>query len=89
MLETIGLGGDGDEVDAIERVERHFGIVFDYDDCEGFVTVGDVWRALVKELRVDEAEVFPRWPELVEALGEETLDRRDYGAAGFETRLLV
>jgi hypothetical protein len=90
MLKTIGLGGDGDEVDAIERVEAAFGIVFDHADCERFVTVGDVWRALLKELRVDEAsaEAEAAWPTMVWELGDETLAEHQFLEVGLETRLI-
>ena len=90
MLKSIGLGGDGDEVDAIERVETEFRILFDHADCERFVTVGDVWRALLKELRVDEAsgEADAAWPVMVRMLGDETLDERQCAEVGRETRLI-
>ncbi len=89
MLETLGLGGDGDEVDSIERVEKRFGIAFDHEDCERFDTVGDVWRALVKELRLSEAEAAPLWSDFVAELGEETLRKAEFSKVGLETRLLV
>jgi hypothetical protein len=85
---SIGLGGDGDEVDAIERVEARFGILFDHADCERFVTVGDVWRALVKELRVEETDAAASWPDFVQALGEETLAPDDFDEIGFESTLM-
>lgn len=90
MLESIGLGGDGDEVAAIERVEAEFGILFDHADCESFVTVGDVWRALLQGLRVDEssAEAAAAWPVMVRALGDETLEERQSVKIGRETRLI-
>ena len=72
MLESIGLGGDGDEVDAVERVEAVFGIAFDHEDCQRFVTVGNVWDALRKELRVTEEEAAPLWPRFTEELSWET-----------------
>ena len=90
MLKTIGLGGDGDEVDAIERVEAAFGIVFDHADCERFVTVGDVWRALLTELGVDEAsaEAEAAWPTTVWELGDETLGEHQFLEISLETRLI-
>lgn len=89
MLESIGLGGDGDEVDAIRRVEARFGILFDYEDCERFVTVGQVWRALLKELGRSDAQAVHLWPELVRELGEETLREAEVDQIGLETRLIV
>ena len=88
-LKSIGLGGDGDEVDAIERVEKRFDIAFDHEDCERFDTVGDVWRALVKELRLSEAEAAPLWNDFVAELGDETLRKAEFGKVGLETTLLA
>ena len=90
MLKSIGLGGDGDEVDAIERVEGAFGVLFDHPDCEAFATVGDVWRALLKELRVKEvsADREAAWAKMVWALGEEILDERQCLEVSPETRLI-
>jgi len=89
MLETLGLGGDGDEVDSLERVERRFGIAFDHEDCERFDTVGDVWRALLKELRLSEAEAAPLWNDFVAELGDETLRKAEFSKVGHETMLLA
>jgi hypothetical protein len=90
MLKSIGPGGDGDEVDAIERVEAEFEFLFDHDDRETFVTVGDVWRALLKELSLDEAsaEAEAAWPVLVGAPGDETLREDRFPEVGVETRLI-
>ena len=90
MLKCIGLGGDGDEIDAIERVEAAFGILFDHADCEAFVTVGDIWRALLKELRLEDesAEADAAWPTMVWALGDETLDEPQFLKVGHETHLI-
>jgi len=67
MLSSLGLGGDGDEVDAIERVGKRFGIAFDHSDYERFETVGDVWLALLDKL--GEEDEGHRWASFVEALG--------------------
>jgi len=88
VLKSIGLGGDGDEVDAIERVEARFGIAFDHAACARFATVGDVWRALLRELESGGAEA-PRWPDFVRLLGEETVAEGELGEVGFETRLIA
>ena len=89
-LRTIGLGGDGDEVDAIERVEAEFGILFDIADCERFVTVEDVWRALVKETNLGEtsADADEARPKMIRLLGEETLAEHQFYEVGPETRLI-
>lgn len=87
-LESIGLGGDGDEVDAIARVEERFGVAFDIEDCARFVTVGDVWRALLAALGASEADPAGLWPDFVRALGEESLAGDEYDSVGLETALL-
>lgn len=88
MLRSLGLGGDGDEVDAVERVERTFGVAFHHEELERFVTVGDVWRALLNELQLDEAAAAPLWPEFVAVLGEETLAADELNEVGRETVLI-
>lgn len=88
-LATLGLGGDGDEVDAIGRVEARFAITFDIADCERFVTVGDVWRALLEAFGLGEAEAAPLWTGFVDALGYETLVGDELAQVGMETRLLI
>ena len=45
---SVGLGGDGDEVAAIEGVERVFGVRLDYSDAPRWVTAGDVFDSLQK-----------------------------------------
>lgn len=89
MLRSLGLGGDGDEVDAIERVEHGFQIGFAGRELDRFVTVGDVWRALLLELGVDEQEAAPLWTSFVALLGEETLREEDFTQVGLETLLLA
>lgn len=80
MLVYLELGGDGDEIDAIEKVEAEFGIAFDADDWERFVTVGDVWAAVLKELRLSEEEAAPLWLRFAEAIAWETgVDPRQVG----------
>ena len=90
MLESLLLVGDGDDVDAIRRVEEAFGIEFFHRDCALFVTVGDLWWTLLRELQVDETspEAEAAWPQMVWALGEETLSERQCLEVGLETRLI-
>jgi len=45
-LNTLNLGGDGDEVDLLEDVERNFSIRFQQKDVEELVSMGDL-EALV------------------------------------------
>ena len=87
MLSSLGLGGDGDEVDAVECVERTFGIAFAIADCERFETVGDVWTALLREMRLDEPAAAPLWSRFATAIGSET--GVDPTRIGLETRLLA
>jgi hypothetical protein len=77
--------------EAIDRVEVAFGILFNHADCEAFVTVGDVWRALLVELQLDEASqgADAAWPQFVRALGDETLQEHRFLQVGCETRLIL
>jgi hypothetical protein len=72
MLETIGLGGDGDEVDAIEAVERRFGVVLDTADSANWVTAGDVFSSLLRGLPQDRRDADAAWRPFCEAICEES-----------------
>jgi len=50
MLDSVGLGGDGDEVVAIEIAFARFGVDVPVEDAPGWVTVGDVWTSLCRLL---------------------------------------
>ncbi len=50
MLESVGLGGDGDEVIAIENAFARFGVDVPVEDAPNWVTVGDVWSSLCRAL---------------------------------------
>ena len=50
MLARLNLGGDGDEIEAIEQVEREFGIRLDVRDAPNWITVGDVYTSLLRAL---------------------------------------
>ena len=50
MLDSVGLGGDGDEVIAIENAFARFGIDVPVEDAPRWVTVGDVWSSLCRVL---------------------------------------
>lgn len=69
---SVGLGGDGDEVAAIQEVERVFGVKLDDAEAPNWHTAGDVFaslrRALPSELREDSGV----WERFTEALSEET-----------------
>ncbi len=86
-LKSLGLGGDGDEVDAIENVERAFGVVLDKRDAPSWVTVGDVYASLIKALVSDLRDREDTWERFVTALSEET--GVDALKVGPETKLLA
>jgi hypothetical protein len=48
MLYSIGLGGDGDEVDAVQLVERRMHLSLDYADAPNWRTAGDLFNAVVR-----------------------------------------
>ena len=53
--QSVGLGGDGDEVSAIQEVEAEFGVQLDCSDAPNWATAGDVYRALCRVLPAEEA----------------------------------
>jgi hypothetical protein len=63
MLESVGLGGDGDEVLAIENAFARFGIDVPIEDASRWVTVGDVWSTLCRILSQapDQPDAFLRF----------------------------
>ena len=69
MLKTLGLGGDGDEVDAIEGVEREFGVTLDKSDAANWLTVGDVYLSLQHALPSEVANLRSTWARYYEVLG--------------------
>lgn len=72
-LHSIGLGGDGDEVYAIEEVERAFGVKLDYSNCSEWKTAGDVFEALKDATRNSAGEHDLVWSLFTYALSRETL----------------
>ena len=50
MLSHLCLVGDGDEIDAVEDVERAFGVTIDTATAGGWRTVGDLHDALLPAL---------------------------------------
>jgi hypothetical protein len=71
-VQSVGLGGDGDEVDAIRGVEAVFGVKLDYGDAPNWLTAGDVYASLCKALPADEAAKPDLWERFAEALARET-----------------
>jgi hypothetical protein len=69
---SVGLGGDGDEVSAINDVERAFGVKLDYSDAPNWVTAGDVFSSLKAALPQEEREKPDLWRRFSAALCEQT-----------------
>ena len=69
---SVGLGGDGDEVAAIQEVERTFGVELDPTDAPKWVTAGDVFSSLLEKLPPDERAQPKRWVRFAEAITRET-----------------
>lgn len=72
MLESLGLGGDGDEWDAIRAVEAAFGVTLDARGAPGWVTVGDVYASLLAALPAEPRNEAETWRRFVVALSAET-----------------
>jgi hypothetical protein len=68
----LGLGGDGDEIDAIENVERVFGVKLDTRDAPKWITAGDVYNPLLEALPAEEAAKPTLWDRFAQALCSET-----------------
>ncbi|MBL8651720.1 MAG: hypothetical protein JNL35_15115 [Sphingopyxis sp.] len=70
--ENLGLGGDGDEISAIQDVEDEFGVRLDYSCANTWSTVGDVYTALLAQLSPEEAAQADVWDRFSKAIGRET-----------------
>lgn len=69
---SVGLGGDGDEIDAIEDVERAFGVKLDIADAHHWLTAGDVFSSLCRALPSDVRDDSHIWVRFTEALAYQT-----------------
>ena len=69
---SLGLGGDGDEIAAIEEVERRFGIRLNTSDAREWATVGDVFAALQRALPEGRGEADETWTLFTDAICAET-----------------
>jgi hypothetical protein len=85
-LETIGFGGDGDQVDAFFALEKHFGVSIDDSDCGRWVTAGDVFAALTAALPEQKRKQEYVWPAFAKIMCDET--GADASRLGSETLLL-
>ena len=72
MLGSLGLGGDGDEVEAILNVEREFGVSLDKSDAFSWTTVGDVYASLLRVLPSDLKNDPTNWKRFCVAVCEES-----------------
>lgn len=85
-LESIGFGGDGDQVDAFLALERHFGVSIDDAQSGEWRTAGDVFSALLQSLPEDQRERDDLWPTFATIMCEET--GADASRLGHATLLL-
>jgi hypothetical protein len=70
--QSVGLGGDGDEISALREVEEEFDVRLDYTDAAKWNTVGDVFAALQRALPAVEADKPEVWDRFAKALCRET-----------------
>ena len=69
---SVGLGGDGDEIFAIDDVERAFGVKLDDADAPRWHTAGDVFSSLCRALPADVRDESALWTRFTEALSAQT-----------------
>ena len=68
MLQSVGLGGDGDEIQAIADVEQAFGVKLDYTHASDWLTAGDVFEALRTAIPAIERSKAELWDRFAAAL---------------------
>ncbi|GGY97830.1 hypothetical protein [Novosphingobium colocasiae] len=86
-LESIGFGGDGDQVDAFLALERHFDVSIDDTECGQWRTAGDVFTAFLQALPEKQRERDDLWPTFANIMCEET--GADASRLGYDTLLLA
>jgi hypothetical protein len=69
---SVGLGGDGDEIVAIEDVERVFSVKLDKTGATQWLTAGDVFVALCKALPADIQHDDGLWSRFTAVLTDQT-----------------
>ena len=69
---SVGLGGDGDELFAIDDVERAFNVKLDYADAARWKTAGDLFASLQKVLPERERDGPEMWAKFATALAGQT-----------------
>ena len=68
---SVGLGGDGDEIVAIDDIERAFSVKLNKTDAAQWHTAGDVFVSLCKALPADIADEG-LWSRFTEVLTDQT-----------------
>ena len=86
MLKSLRLGGDGDEIVAIQNIEMEFGVCLDQTDAPDWVTVGDVYLSLLKVMPSDGTDDSSVWKRFCEAICRES--GADSTLVGERTQLL-
>lgn len=71
-FESLGLGGDGDEICATSDVERCFGVTLDYSEACRWRTVGNVCSALEAALPAGLRGAPDNWTRFTRAIAGET-----------------
>jgi hypothetical protein len=69
---TVGLVGDGDEISALEEVEREFGVSLRKEDAPHWRTAGDLFASLVRVLPPEVTADRGTWERFTRALCRET-----------------
>lgn len=69
---SVGLGGDGDEIAAIDEIEAEFGVTIDYADAPQWRIAGDVFQSLLTQLPPDAAGDPQTWERFVRALTDQS-----------------
>ena len=69
---SVGLGGDGDELFAVDDLERAFGVKLDPADAPKWHTAGDLFLSLKKALPDSDSPEAELWDRFVEALSAQT-----------------
>jgi hypothetical protein len=71
LIKTVGLVGDGDDLAALEEVEREFGVSLREEDAPHWRTAGDLFASLVRVLPADVAGDAATWTRFAQALCRE------------------
>lgn len=72
MAVSVGLGGDGDEIAAIEAVEREFDVLLIKDDATHWRRAGDLFTSLLNVTPVEKCADRHNWRRFAVALTDES-----------------